>query len=56
MSGLGGFGPRDVIKNIMQQVLADDLAKEFNWQGRGEKRPFSQLILTDVIRGKLTAA
>ncbi|XP_067267723.1 uncharacterized protein [Chanodichthys erythropterus] len=50
LSGLGGFGPRDVIKNIMQQVLADDLAKEFNWQGRGEKRPFSQLILTDVIR------
>ncbi|ROL45734.1 hypothetical protein DPX16_11429 [Anabarilius grahami] len=50
LSGLGGFGPKDVIKNIMQCVLADDLAKEFNWQGRGEKRPFSQLILTDVIR------
>ncbi|XP_051728065.1 uncharacterized protein LOC127500711 isoform X3 [Ctenopharyngodon idella] len=50
LSGLGGVGAKDVIKNIMQQVLADDLAKEFNWQGRGEKRPLSQLILTDVIR------
>ncbi|XP_048058476.1 uncharacterized protein LOC125275517 [Megalobrama amblycephala] len=50
LSMLGGFGPRDIIKNIMQKVLADDLAKEFNWQGRGDKRPFSQLILTDVIR------
>lgn len=53
LSGLGGFGNRDVIKNIMQHVLTDDLAKEFNWQGRGEKKPFSQLILADVIRGKL---
>lgn len=52
---LGGFGPRDIIKNIMQQVLTDDLAKEFNWQGRGDKRPFSQLILADVIRGKVNA-
>ncbi|XP_051728084.1 uncharacterized protein LOC127500717 isoform X2 [Ctenopharyngodon idella] len=50
LSMLGGFGPRDIIKNIMQQVLTDDLAKEFNWQGRGDKRPFSQLILADVIR------
>ncbi|XP_058610232.1 uncharacterized protein LOC131526127 [Onychostoma macrolepis] len=50
LSGLGGFGNRDVIKNIMQHVLTDDLAKEFNWQGRGGKKPFSQLILADVIR------
>ncbi|ROL45737.1 hypothetical protein DPX16_11432 [Anabarilius grahami] len=50
LSGLGGFGPRDIIKNIMQRVFTDDLAKEFNWQGRGDKRPFSQLILADVIR------
>ncbi|XDV34065.1 hypothetical protein PO909_004271 [Leuciscus waleckii] len=50
LSRLGGFGPKDVIKNIMQQVLTDDLAKEFNWQGRGHKKPFSKLILTDVIR------
>ncbi|XP_016317951.1 uncharacterized protein LOC107670006 isoform X2 [Sinocyclocheilus anshuiensis] len=50
LSGLEGFGPKDVIKNIMQQVITDDLAKEFNWQGRGDKRPFSHLILTDVIR------
>ncbi len=54
LSGLGGFGQKDVIKNIMQQVLTDDLVKEFNWQGRGDKRPFSQLTLTDVIRGKYT--
>jgi len=56
LSMLGGFGPKDVIKNIMQRVLTDDLAKEFNWQGRGDKKPFSKLILADVIRGKVTAA
>ncbi|XP_016348151.1 uncharacterized protein LOC107693328 [Sinocyclocheilus anshuiensis] len=50
LSELGGFGNRDVIKNIMQHALTDDLAKEFNWQGRGDKKPFSQLILADVIR------
>ncbi|XDV34050.1 hypothetical protein PO909_004260 [Leuciscus waleckii] len=50
LSGLGGFGPKDVIKNIMQHVLTDDLAKEFNWLGRGDKRPLSKLILADVIR------
>ncbi|XP_048058921.1 uncharacterized protein LOC125275737 [Megalobrama amblycephala] len=50
LSKTEGDGPKEVIKNIMQHVLTDDLAKEFNWQGRGEKRPFSQLTLTDVIR------
>ncbi|XP_039534555.1 nuclear GTPase SLIP-GC-like isoform X2 [Pimephales promelas] len=50
LSRLGGFGPEDVIKNIMQRVLTDDLAKEFNWQGRGDKKPFSKLILADVIK------
>ncbi|XP_057210628.1 uncharacterized protein LOC130566848 [Triplophysa rosa] len=50
LSGLGGFGPKAVIKNIMQKVLTDDLAKEFNWQGRGEKRPFSRLGLADIIK------
>ncbi|KAK7124433.1 hypothetical protein R3I94_018715 [Phoxinus phoxinus] len=50
LSGLGGVGDKDVIKNIMQRVLTDDLAKEFNWQGRGNKRPFSQLFLAVVIK------
>ncbi|KAK7139337.1 hypothetical protein R3I93_016470 [Phoxinus phoxinus] len=49
-SGLGGVGDKDVIKNIMQRVLTDDLAKEFNWQGRGNKRPLSQLFLAVVIK------
>jgi len=40
----------------MKQVLTDDLTKEFNWQGRGDKRPFSQLaILIDVIRGTVNS-
>uniref|UniRef100_A0A9J7YZ08 Si:dkey-266f7.4 n=1 Tax=Cyprinus carpio carpio TaxID=630221 RepID=A0A9J7YZ08_CYPCA len=50
LSKLGGFISKDVIKNIMQQVLTDDLAMQFNWQGRGDKKAFSKLILTDVIR------
>uniref|UniRef100_A0A8C1GGZ9 DUF4806 domain-containing protein n=1 Tax=Cyprinus carpio TaxID=7962 RepID=A0A8C1GGZ9_CYPCA len=50
LSRLGGFGQKDVIKNIMQHLLTDDLATKFNWQGRGIKKPFSKLILTDVIR------
>lgn len=55
LSGLGGFGAKAVIKNIMQKVLTDDLGKEFNWQGRGEKRPFSRLGLTDIIKGNTCA-
>ncbi|KAF4100695.1 hypothetical protein G5714_018891 [Onychostoma macrolepis] len=50
LSSLGGHMPKDVIKNIMQQVLTDDLAIHFNWQGRGDKKAFSHLVLTDVIR------
>lgn len=50
LSRLGGFIPKDVVKNIMQQVLTDDLVVQFNWVGRGDKKAFSQLILTDVIR------
>ncbi|KAA0710113.1 hypothetical protein E1301_Tti018903 [Triplophysa tibetana] len=50
LSGLGGFGPKAVIKNIMQKVLTDDLAKEFNWQGRVGKRPFARLGLVDIIK------
>ncbi|XP_016392243.1 uncharacterized protein LOC107727011 [Sinocyclocheilus rhinocerous] len=50
LSTLGGFGQKGVIKNIMQQVLSDDLAMQFNWHGRGDKKAFSKLILTDVIR------
>nr|XP_055076227.1 uncharacterized protein LOC129455496 isoform X2 [Misgurnus anguillicaudatus] len=54
LSGLGGFGAKEVTKNIMQRVLIDDLAKEFNWQGRGEKRPFSRLALADIIKEAAT--
>ncbi|KAL1255199.1 hypothetical protein QQF64_013260 [Cirrhinus molitorella] len=50
LSKIRGFGQRDVIKNIMQQVLSDDLAKQFTWQGRGDKKPFAKLTLTDVIK------
>ncbi|KAF4095500.1 hypothetical protein G5714_023103 [Onychostoma macrolepis] len=50
LSMLGGIQPKFVIKNIMQQVLSDDLARQFNRRGRGDKKPFSELILTDVIR------
>lgn len=56
LSGLGGFGPKAVIKNIMQKVLTDDLAKEFNWQGRVGKRPFSRLGLADIIKGNISAS
>ncbi|XP_073714840.1 uncharacterized protein [Misgurnus anguillicaudatus] len=50
LSGLGGFGPKYVVKNIMQGVLIDDLAVKFNWQGRCDKRPPSSLALADVIQ------
>ncbi|XP_058608563.1 uncharacterized protein LOC131525209 [Onychostoma macrolepis] len=50
LSRIRGFGQKDVMKNIMHKVLLDDLAIQFNWQGRGDKKPFAKLILTDVIR------
>ncbi|XP_043073639.1 uncharacterized protein si:dkey-266f7.5 isoform X4 [Puntigrus tetrazona] len=50
LSECGGFTTKDVVKKIMQAVITDDLAIQFNWQGRGDKQAFSQLLLTDVIR------
>ncbi|XP_051527782.1 uncharacterized protein LOC127425633 [Myxocyprinus asiaticus] len=44
------FSPKDVVKNIMQRVLTDDLAKEFNWTGRGGKKCFSEFKLAEVIK------
>ncbi|XP_051949546.1 uncharacterized protein LOC127620369 [Xyrauchen texanus] len=49
LSSCGGFNPKDVVKNIMQHVLTDDLAKEFNWTGRCDKKRFSELNLAEVI-------
>ncbi|XP_056596715.1 uncharacterized protein LOC130415192 [Triplophysa dalaica] len=50
LSGLAAFGLKDVIKSMMQHVLTNDLVKEFNWTGKGDKKPFSNLVLADVIK------
>ncbi|XP_066531903.1 uncharacterized protein [Hoplias malabaricus] len=50
LSGLGGFGPKEIIRGIMQAVMTDELAMSFNWQGRQNKNPISALALTKIIK------
>ncbi|KAG5268930.1 hypothetical protein AALO_G00196430 [Alosa alosa] len=48
---LGGTTTKDIIYRIMRETISNDLAKKFNWMGRGQKSPFSVLNLAKVIIG-----
>ncbi|KAL6461177.1 hypothetical protein MHYP_G00311430 [Metynnis hypsauchen] len=51
LSGLGGFGQKQIVRKIMDSVMTDDLAESFNWQGRQNKKAISGLELIRVIKG-----
>lgn len=53
---LGGTSTKDIITRIMKETITNDLAKKFNWQGRGHKSPFSTLHLAKVIIGRPTVS
>ena len=39
----------DNVRDIAKQILDNETAENFNWQGRGGKRPFSKTRSLDVI-------
>ncbi|XP_041957373.1 uncharacterized protein LOC121715575 [Alosa sapidissima] len=49
LMSLGGTTTKDIIYRIMRETISNDLAKKFNWMGRGQKSPFSVLHLAKVI-------
>ncbi|KAK6477822.1 hypothetical protein HHUSO_G21435 [Huso huso] len=47
---LGGTTADDIIRRMMSHVLTNNLARGYNWLGRGNKSPFSVLALARVIK------
>ncbi|XP_017564041.1 uncharacterized protein LOC108433770 isoform X2 [Pygocentrus nattereri] len=50
LSGLGGFGAKQIVRTIMEAVMTVDLAESFNWQGRKNKQAIGGLELLKVIK------
>ncbi|KAK6493021.1 hypothetical protein HHUSO_G2485 [Huso huso] len=47
---IGGTTADDIIRRMMSHVLTNNLARGYNWLGRGNKSPFSVLALARVIK------
>ncbi|KAL6484520.1 hypothetical protein MHYP_G00065650 [Metynnis hypsauchen] len=48
-AAVGGGTPKTTIRRILQSSLTNELACQFNWAGKGCKRPFKDTILKDCI-------
>ena len=51
LGSLGGKDLGDCVRGIMAEMFTNELAKKFNWLGRGEKQGFSHLGLHKVLKG-----
>ncbi|KAK3097331.1 hypothetical protein FSP39_008755 [Pinctada imbricata] len=49
LSTIGGDNTKQSVRRIMKNLVSNSLAMKLNWLGRGNKRPFSGLILKDVL-------
>ncbi|XP_056120986.1 uncharacterized protein LOC130099344 [Rhinichthys klamathensis goyatoka] len=49
LTSLGGTSAKDIVHRIMREIMTNELANKFNWQGRGQKSPFSTLLLAKVV-------
>ncbi|XP_039652229.1 uncharacterized protein LOC120556655 [Perca fluviatilis] len=49
LTSLGGTSAKDIVHRIMREIMTNELANNFNWQGRGQKSPFSALLLAKVV-------
>ncbi|XP_028437750.1 uncharacterized protein LOC114558163 isoform X2 [Perca flavescens] len=49
LTSLGGTSAKDIVHRIMREIMTNELANNFNWQGRGQKSPFSTLLLAKVV-------
>ncbi|XP_059419864.1 uncharacterized protein LOC132155093 isoform X1 [Carassius carassius] len=49
LTSLGGTSAKDIVHRIMREIITNELANNFKWQGRGQKSPFSTLLLAKVV-------
>lgn len=49
LAAIGGKSVRDLVKRIMNHILTDAVCINFSWKGRGGKRAFSVLKLSNVV-------
>ncbi|CAG0902088.1 unnamed protein product [Darwinula stevensoni] len=49
LSALGGRSPREITGRLLQGLMADDLAVQFNFEGRGSKHAFRDLCTFEVL-------
>lgn len=54
LRSLGGGTAREVVDRIMTEVITNEMAARFNWQGRGKlnKLPLSKYALSKAVKGK----
>lgn len=48
---MGGANLGDAHKRIARSLYTDEVAVLFNWEGKKNKRKFSELIISRVIMG-----
>ena len=44
----GGANVAEATRRMMGSLISNKLATQFHWQGKGEKRGFSKLLLSDI--------
>lgn len=51
LSFLGGYSTKEVVDRIMSLMFTTELARKFNWVGKGIKHPMKGLRITTAIKG-----
>ena len=52
LNGIGGTSVQECTNRILRHPVTDNIAKLYNWIGKGGKRAFSQFQLRHIIVGK----
>ena len=53
---IGGENVKQCVRRTMKGVFTNDMAIKFNWKGKGDKRPFSSLELSSVVKGNFNVS
>uniref|UniRef100_A0A8W8HST2 DUF4806 domain-containing protein n=1 Tax=Magallana gigas TaxID=29159 RepID=A0A8W8HST2_MAGGI len=49
LSGIGGETLKSTVRRLLTYMIKNDLAKQINWKGKGDKIAFSTLKLKDLL-------
>ena len=50
---IGGDCVKNITRNVLSQLLCNEIAAGFSWAGVRGKKGFKDLNLTKLVRGKL---